>query len=146
MFFFTHLAAGLIIGELTGNYWAALIGALVIDLDHLLPFFRKGILLKPKELWKAITSPEDHIGKQRNIMHSILTWLILSAIAFLIDTHAGIAFSLGYKSHLLLDAMDNYGLPIFFPHNFKISGPIKYLSTYEYVLATVLFIVFLALH
>jgi membrane-bound metal-dependent hydrolase YbcI (DUF457 family) len=146
MFFFTHLAAGLIVGELTGNYWAAIIGAIVVDLDHLLPYYRKNILSKPRELWKTVTSAEDNIGRQRNYLHAILVWLLLSTIVYLVSEPIGLAFSLGYISHLVLDALDNYGLPLFYPNAIRIKGPIRYLSSYEYVLTSVLLIVFLALH
>ena len=50
----THLVFGLIIGRLTGNYPLALAASVAVDVDHLVSFFRSGIIFKPKELIRAM--------------------------------------------------------------------------------------------
>ena len=49
MFVFAHLGAGLIIGKVFNNYTVALIGALVIDLDHLISYIKNKVLFNPKK-------------------------------------------------------------------------------------------------
>ena len=59
MFVPTHIIGGLLIGKITGNYVPALIGATLIDLDHLVIYAKHGLLLKPRELLKIISDKED---------------------------------------------------------------------------------------
>jgi hypothetical protein len=40
MYSITHLALGLIIGKATGDYPAAILGSLMIDVDHFWPAFK----------------------------------------------------------------------------------------------------------
>ena len=56
MFFFAHLFAGLIIGKLFGSYLIALTGALIIDLDHLIPYVKYKILFTIKRKMIKIQS------------------------------------------------------------------------------------------
>ena len=144
MFIIAHLAAGLIIGNLTGNYSFAILGALFLDLDHLYVYAKHKVLFNPKKFWKAVTSPEDPYGCQRNYVHSIFPWIAVTLVVILIESPAGYAFSLGYLSHLILDMIDGsdfYPLYPFTRYNFK--GPIKYLSNSEIGLTFLLFAVFL---
>lgn len=143
MFFFAHLFAGLIIGKVFGNYLFALIGAILIDLDHLIPYIKHKIIFNPKKFWKTITNPLDPYGNQRNFLHSFFTWIIISLIIFLIDFRIAIVFSLAYLSHLLLDLIDGSDLSPFYPLKFNVKGPIKYLSKFEWIITLVLLIVFL---
>ena len=53
MFFFAHLLTGLIIGKLFGNYTVALLGALLIDLDHLIPYIKHKVIFGFKKFWKS---------------------------------------------------------------------------------------------
>lgn len=144
MFFFAHLFAGLIIGKIFGNYLIALMGALLIDLDHLIVYAKHGILLSPKKFWKTITNPLDSLGYQRNFLHSFFAWIIISIIIFLVDFRIGIIFSLAYLSHLFLDALDNSDFYPFYPwKKFNIRGPIKYFSMQEWIVTLILLIVFI---
>lgn len=143
MFFFAHLFAGLIIGKLFGNYIIALLGALLVDIDHLIVYAKHGILFNPKKFWKTITNPLDPYGNQRNFLHSFFTWIIISAIIFLIDFRIGIIFSLAYLSHLILDLLDGSDFYPLYPLKFNIKGPIKYLSMQEWIVTLILLIVFI---
>ena len=143
MFFFAHLLAGLIIGYLSGNYLIALVGALVLDLDHLWIYFKHKILFKPKKFWKTITSPKDPYGNQRNYLHSFLFWIIISILILLINWNIGVIFSLAYLSHLLLDLLDGSDFYPLYPIKWKVKGPIKYLSWKELVFTLILLIIFI---
>lgn len=145
MFIGAHVAAGLLIGKATGNYPAALIGAMAIDVDHLWVYARHGILLHPKKFWRAITDAADPYGNQRNYLHSFFTWIIVSLLAIGAHTSFGIAFSLGYASHLILDLLDRSDFYPLYPLKFKIQGFITYYSKTEFIFTALLFLLFFIL-
>ena len=143
MFLLAHLAAGLIIGKLTQNYLVALIAALFVDIDHLIPYIKHKVIFNLKKFWKTITNPKDPYGGQRNYLHSIFGFILVSLIVFLFDQRIGIVFSLGYLSHLLLDVLDNSDFYPFYPiKEINIKGPVKYFSKAEFALTLILFIIF----
>lgn len=142
----THIITGLIIGKVTGSYSAALVGALVVDVDHLIPYIKHKVLFNIKKLWKTITNPNDPYGDQRNYLHSLFTFIPISVVTyFLVDINIAITFSLGYLSHLILDALDGSDFYPFYPIKSKIKGPIEYLSKAEFILFIILLAVFLLL-
>jgi len=115
---------GLIIGKVTGNYPAALVGALAIDLDHLIPYLKHKVLFDIKKLWKTITDPNDPYGNQRNYLHSFFSLIIIGLVSYILfNTNLAIAFFLGYLSHLVLDALDQSDFYPFYPIKLKIKGP-----------------------
>lgn len=144
MIIITHALTGLIIGALTKNYLFALIGSLFVDLDHLIPYIKNGILFNLPKLWKTITSPEDPYGNQRNILHSIFGFIVISGAFILINKGNGLAFSIGYFSHLILDALDGSIFYPFYPiKKFELKGPITYFSIVEIIIILILLVVFL---
>ncbi len=143
MFIGTHIAAGLIIGKLTNNYPLALASSLLIDLDHLIPYIKHKVLFNPKKLWKVVTDTADPYGDQRNYLHSFFTWLLVSIIISLIDFQIGLVISLGYLSHLLLDLLDNSDFYPFYPLKYKVLGPVKYFSIYDFIITGALLIIFI---
>jgi hypothetical protein len=145
MFVGAHLAVGLLIGKATGNYPAALVGAMAIDVDHLWVYARHRVLLNPKKFWKTSTDTADPYGNQRNYLHSFFTWIVVSILAIMLDRSFGIAFSLGYASHLLLDLLDKSDFYPFYPLKFKIRGFIKYYSKTEFIFTASLFLLFFIL-
>ena len=145
MFILSHVIAGLIIGKILNNYTFALIGALFIDLDHLIPYVKHKVIFSPKKFWKTITNPLDPYGNQRNYLHSFFTWAIASVILLLIHFNIGLALSLGYLSHILLDMFDGSDFYPFYPFKYNFKGPIKYLSVRELILIIILLAVFLIL-
>lgn len=143
MFLPTHLATGLIIGKLTGNYNAAILGSVVMDLDHLLAYFRAGILFNFKKLFIATTSKINIGVSQRNFFHNIFFCLLVSVIALAINFSAGLVFSLAYICHLILDSLDNSNYYPFYPNlKIKLHGPIKYFSKQEIIFAIILLLIF----
>lgn len=141
MYGITHLALGLIIGQASGDYPAALLGSLLIDLDHLWPAFRDGELFNWKKFFKRTT---DHQDNSRCFLHSIFSWLILSLAAGLISFHFAWVFSLAYLGHLILDAADNSPFFPFFPSKkINLVGFISYYSKKEAVFSLMLFLILL---
>ena len=145
MFIFAHLFVGLIIGKISGSYLVALIGALFVDLDHLIVYIKNGILFKPKKLWKTITDANDPYGFQRNFLHNFFIWMIISILIIILDFKIGIIFSLAYLSHLLLDSLDGSDFYPFYPWKFNVKGPIKYLSFSEIIFTFILLIIFITI-
>ena len=140
----THLLAGLIIGKITGDYATAITGSLVMDLDHAVSYFRHGILFKPKQLFQAIKEEADPWGDQRNFMHSIFSWVIISILLSIINFHLGLVFSLAYFFHLVFDALDSANFYPFFPfRKFAIKGFVKYFSKQEIAFDVILLTVFI---
>lgn len=142
----THLIAGMIIGKVTGNFPTAIAGALLIDIDHIISYYKHGILFKPRELIKYVTSREDPWEDQRNILHNIIVWIGISVLVAILKPEISIAFSLGYFSHLLLDALDESEFyPLFPTKKFHFRGPVKYLSKEEFLFFTFCLLIFLIL-
>ncbi len=141
MYGITHLALGLIIGKATGDYPAAILGSLLIDVDHLWPAFKDKELFNLKKLLKRTTNSTD---TSRCFFHNIFSWIILSVGACLINFHFGWVFSLAYLGHLILDAIDSSPFFPFFPiKKFNIIGFISYCSKKEVVFSLILFSIFI---
>lgn len=141
MYSTTHLALGLIIGKISGDYPAALIGSLAIDIDHLIPAIKQKVSLNFKKFWNKT---KDYKDSSRSYLHSIFSWIILSLIIFLIDSRFGLVFSIAYLGHFILDALDNSHFYPFFPiKKFNIKGFIPYYSIKELVFSLALFLIFL---
>jgi len=137
MYSSTHLAAGLIIGKLTGDYPTAIISSTAIDIDHLIPYVKNKIIFKPKEIWKTANRADD---TNRSILHSFFALLILSGIVALFSVRAGAIFMLGYLSHFLLDALDDSDFHPFFPwKKFNTRGFVGYRSKVELAICLSLF-------
>ena len=144
MIYPTHLAAGLIIGKLTGNYPVAITAAMIIDLDHGISYFRNGILFQPKKLFAALTDTRDPWGGQRHFLHNPLSWLIASSLSLIFLPAIWLPLSAGYLSHLVLDALDSSDFFPFYPHKkINLKGPIKYFSKQEFLFTAVLLLIYL---
>ena len=140
----THLAAGLIIGKLGGDYSLAFLGSTLVDFDHLLAFYRSAVLLKFKKIVAATTNKNYLVSDQRNYFHNIFFFLAVSALLILLNFRMGMIFSSAYLTHLIMDALDNQAYYPFYPNKKIITrGPIKYFSKQEIVFALALFFVFL---
>jgi hypothetical protein len=121
-----------LIGKITGDYAVSLLAATAVDLDHGISYVKNGILFSPKKLLDAIVNEHDPWGNQRNILHNIGAWALISVCAFFVDTTIGWSVSLGYLSHLLLDALDTADYYPFFPNtSVNLKGSIRYFSRHE---------------
>jgi len=143
MFLSTHLVAGLVIGKLTGNYNISLIGSIIMDLDHLLAYYRAGILFNFRKLFTATISKADMGMHQRNFLHNIFICILALAVALAINFSVGLIFSIAYIVHLVLDSLDNCGYyPMYPSKKINLHGPIKYFSKEEFIFAFILLLIF----
>jgi len=140
-----HLATGLIIGSVTDSYTAALAGALLVDLDHLLPYVEHRIIFDAGKFWRVSTSEADPFDFQRNYLHSFFAWAVLSLLAVLISFGFGLVFCVSYFVHLLLDMLDASDFTPFYPFKYKLRGPVGYFSNTELVFTLVLFAIFFSI-
>ena len=140
----THFLAGLIVGELTGNYPAAIAGSFLIDSDHLLSYYWHGILRNPKALLQAFMDDKDPWDDQRNYLHSVFAWGYLSLLWSIVHLSSGLIFSLSYFVHLTLDALENSVFYPFYPNKtIVLQGPITYFSKQEFILDIALLFIFI---
>lgn len=135
----THLAFGLIIGKLTGNYPVAVAAAIAVDVDHLVLFSQARVLWNPRKLWTMMTDRFDSLGTPRYILHNVFVVIALCFGAFLVDSQLGLIVSLSYASHIFLDAIDDTIYYPFYPNtSINIRGPLHYFSKHEIALFVVL--------
>lgn len=140
MYSTAHLAAGLIIGKLTGDYPTAIISAVAIDLDHLVPYAQKNIIFNIKKILNSTKSTHD---SARSYLHSFIALPILVLIISLFNFKTGLIFGLGYLSHFLLDALDDDDFYPLFPwKKFNTRGFIGYYSKAEFVFTLILFAIY----
>ncbi|MDD3711267.1 MAG: metal-dependent hydrolase [Patescibacteria group bacterium] len=143
MYATTHLALGLIIGKISGDYSAALIGSLAIDIDHMFPAMREKRFLNIREYWKRSRSYAD---SGRSYFHGIFALIFFSVILYFFDPRFALIFSIAYLGHFFLDALDNSDFMPFYPlSKFNIKGFIPYFSKQEFVFSLILFLVFIIL-
>ncbi len=140
MYSTAHLAAGLIIGKLTGDYPTAIISAVAIDLDHLIPHAKSRLIFKPlKMLQAAKMTHESH----RSYLHSFIAYAVIVAILAIFSWKIALVFSLGMLSHFFLDAIDDDDFYPLFPwKNFNTRGFIGYYSTTEFIFTFFLYIIY----
>ncbi len=137
-----HIATGLILGKITNNYPLALAVSLLIDIDHLFFYIRHKIIFSPKKIWRTAVSPLDPHGSQRNYLHSLFAWFSVSFIFLLLDPGLGLIISSAYILHLLLDALDKSDFLPLYPLRYSFIGPVKYLSKGEFLVTSLLLIIF----
>jgi len=122
MMFRTHLAISLIIAM-------TILPKFSLDRPILLFFFLLGAFLPD------IDSAASFIGKRlkivgwlfshRGIFHSLLMLIPLTLMIAVFNFLAGVAFAIGYGSHLLIDMLNLSGVRLFYPLKFRIRGFIK---------------------
>ncbi len=143
MFSTAHLATGLIIGKLTGDYVTAITTSLVIDLDHFMPLYKKGVFSNWQKFRQLLLSSNTPQSSSRTYLHNIFILLTISLIAFFINHTVGSVIFISYLFHLVIDALDNQNLYLFYPNkNLVLNGPIKYFSLAELIFTIILFIVY----
>ena len=150
MFSSAHLALGLIIGKVTGDYPTAIISSTALDLDHIWPHARNkvfsGFGLKKvwfKKFWQATTFDGD---TSRNYLHSLFVLGAIFGIITIFSWTTALVFALGCLGHLLLDALDNTDLHIFYPFKFlNTIGFVRYYSKTEFWFTVCLFVIYFSL-
>lgn len=146
MYLPSHIAAGLVIGKITGDYTAAVIGSLIPDLDHLYSYFKHGAFKSWKKIIQTITSEEDPHDDQRNYFHNIFFFLAVVAFFMIINFSVGLIFSIAYFVHLLMDSLDGAEYYPLYPNKrINLRGPIGYFSKYDMAVSIVLIIIYVAI-
>jgi len=139
----THILSALLLGKYLGHTTAILLGAFLIDFDHLYHAFkhskRKGGFFKAG---LELIKPHPEIDDSRTFMHSILGWFLVSIIIYAFAPTFAIYFSIGYALHLVLDALDTSKLHLFYPSTYDVVGPVEFNSVLEYTIAIVMFIIY----
>lgn len=138
MLLLTHLLFGLFLGNLLGNMLLVAIGAILVDIDHIYVYIQRGVIFYPRKLLASLFSPHDPYGTQRTVAHSLFAWLIVTIAISLVNKQYASLISIGYLSHLLLDAIDSDELRLMFPLKGNIRGPVVYNSEVEYIIDVVL--------
>ena len=135
-----HLALGLIIGKVTGNYPLAVSVSVLLDGDHFISFYKHGVSKSFKKIWELGTNTEDPWGDERGILHNLLAVFVASTLfTFLFGPIVGGVWFLAHFGHIFLDYISDSDSWVFRPFsNFKTRGFIPYYSKYE-----ILFFVFL---
>jgi len=136
MMFKTHLALGLTVAFFSIKYfnpssWAVfgtvlVIGSLIPDMD--IQYSTIG-----RKFWPASSILNIMFG-HRGLMHTIFPPLIVALLLFMAGYNIfGIAFAIGYMTHLVADAATVQGIMFFFPlSKIRASGPIKTGGVLEY--------------
>lgn len=141
MLFITHILVGMFLGHLMGNIWLVAFGAVIVDIDHLIPMLLRGVIFSPRKIWYFITLPHDPYGEQRTPLHSLLVWLVFTMIMFALEPAAAKFISIGYLSHLIIDSLDSDGLQLAWPLKKRIKGPLVYNSELEYLIDVALVVI-----
>lgn len=144
MYLGSHLAVGLVIGKLTGDYTFALLGTIGPDVDHVYSYAKHGFFSSFKKFIKIATSEEDPYDDQRNYLHNIFIVTLICLLVFIFSYQIAGAFLFGYLSHLLMDAFDRADyFPLFPNRKINLRGPIGYFSKYDIFISILLLIVFI---
>lgn len=167
---FAHLLLGLILGKKFGYTLPFLIGSVLPDIDHIFVLI-KNKHWRLKEVFE-IMKHEDKYGERYKTpyTHSLLAWLIFSlaafifwdinywinqntiitAIAYIIgfsdvainNILPGLAFSVAYLFHLLLDVADKDEMKLFYPFKKTIRGFLPVFSKWEILFVGILAIIY----
>lgn len=136
MMFKTHLALGLIAALTSIKYfnpdsWAVFGTVLVIA--SLIPDIDIQNSIVGRRFWPASSIINLMLG-HRGLMHTIFPPLVAALLLFITGYNLlGIAFMIGYMTHLLADAVTIQGIMLFFPlSKIKASGPIRTGGVLEY--------------
>ena len=142
-----HIALGLIIGKVTGDYTLAISTSLLLDCDHFVSLYKHGALKSFKLFWKTTTDAKDLWGDQRGILHNLFSvMLVFFAVYFSFGISIATTIGLSHLGHISLDAISKADSWLFRPFsNLKTRGFIPYYSTYEIIFFVGLILIFFLL-
>ena len=101
------LAIAISAGALAGDFFTG--GNILKGIIASLPRFIIGMAI-----FIALTVIGE-LSKHRDKTHSLLVMLLFSASVYLIEPHIGIAFAVGYGSHLIIDLFNKSPIRILYP-------------------------------
>ena len=101
------LAAAIAAGSLASDYFTG--GSILQEMISSLPRFTAGVVLF------IILTVIGELSKHRDRTHSIIALALFSLSVFLIEPHIGLAFAIGYSSHLIIDLFNKMPVRILYP-------------------------------
>jgi hypothetical protein len=143
MYSTAHLALGLIIGKVTGDYPTAIITSVALDFDHLWPHVKNKTIFKIKEIWNQAKLSGD---TSRNILHSFIFLVPMAVALWFFDHRIALVFIWSFLGHFFLDAIDDSDFwPLFPFKRINSKGFIGYYSRTEVVFTIILFLIYFSL-
>ena len=136
MMFYSHVMFSLfvglfLIGSFVNKYLFLVLlvfGSLVPDLDN--PYSKIGRKLRP------FSNILRFFFGHRGMFHSILPAILIFAVFYYIlgMELIGIALSVGFMLHLVLDGLTREGVNYFYPLKFRVSGFVKTGGIFEWII------------
>jgi membrane-bound metal-dependent hydrolase YbcI (DUF457 family) len=138
---------GLIVGKVTGSYEIAVGTSVLLDLDHILPLARHGLLKNFKTFWNSVTNPEDPYEDQRGVLHTFLAVFLTTVVSyFLFGAFVSMVLGISHLGHIVFDLLsDSYSWPFRPFSNLKTRGFVPYYSKYEVLFFLILLGVFVTI-
>lgn len=112
------LAIAISVAALAGDYFTG--GCILQGILGHLPRFAVGVAM-----FVALTMIGE-LSKHRDRTHSLLALVLFSIPVFLIEPHIGLAFAIGYSSHLIIDLFNKSPIRMLYPLKKVISFKICY--------------------
>jgi membrane-bound metal-dependent hydrolase YbcI (DUF457 family) len=129
MYSTAHLAMGLVLGKITGNYPLAITASLALDLDHLIVHAKARNLFNIKKIWHSAHDSKDG---GRTWFHSIFALIIIPAIALFWGKEASFIVFTAMLGHYFLDILDDSDFwPLYPWKKINMKGFIGYFSLGE---------------
>ena len=101
------LAVAISIGALAGDFFTG--GSILQGIVGNMSRFAVGAVMF------IILTVMGEQSKHRDRTHSLLALVLFSVSAILIEPHIGLAFAIGYASHLIIDLFNKSPIRIFYP-------------------------------
>jgi len=101
------LAIAISVGALAGDYLTG--GNILQGIVENMPKFAVGAVMF------IVLTVIGELSKHRDRTHSLLALVLFSASVFLIEPHIGLAFAIGYASHLIIDLFNKSPIRILYP-------------------------------
>ena len=148
MMYYTHLAFGFLVSLISINFLNInnkILFILIVLLFSIFPDIDER-RSKVGKKYKLISRIINFLFGHRGFFHSIYIPLILYAVFYNINAEMGIAISVGYFSHLFMDAMTKHGIMPLYPIiNKKINGFIRTNSFLEKIIFLIIILLILYL-
>lgn len=129
MYSTAHLAMGLVLGKITGDYPLAITASLALDADHLIVHAKNKNLFNIKKIWKSAHQSED---SGRTWFHSVYALVLIPAIALFWGKEAAFIIFTAMLGHYFLDILDDSDFwPLYPSKRFNMKGFIGYFSLAE---------------
>lgn len=139
----THLIAGALVGQITGDYTTSLIISVIVDVDHIPSMLYHRVFRSKKRLFSSLVRVGVPHEARRGFFHNIVAFFTLSILCSKLFPSIAFPFTLSYLVHLVLDMLDNADTYIFYPFSkLNIKGPIKFFSLREVAFALTLLGIF----